>query len=218
MGGAPQMLGTLSFLIVFQAKQTDKECEVSCIYPAHLQLQKNRWFTPKPAASSCAKCTFNSMWHTKTEFFLQSAFAALQKKKKKTEKNHCHHAFIPLLSRVHPPAPAEITGVAFPALNESCDVEWDRKVEKKSEGIKNSWRGALVFAPLNLHTSCLRAGWSYHHTTLHKQTSCHPWHRHTIWCAITAGMFPELVFHVCVATWGTSAELIFMRARTFLLS
>ena len=218
MGGAPQMLGTLSFLIVFQAKQTDKECEVSCIYPAHLQLQKNRWFTPKPAASSCAKCTFNSMWHTKTEFFLQSAFAALQKKKKEKRKESLPPCFYPSLKPSAPTSTSRDHRRGLSCSHESCDVEWDRKVEKKSEGIKNSWRGALVFAPLNLHTSCLRAGWSYHHTTLHKQTSCHPWHRHTIWCAITAGMFPELVFHVCVATWGTSAELIFMRARTFLLS
>lgn len=52
----------------------------------------------------------------------------------------------------------------------------------------------MVFSLFNLYTSCLQAGWSYQHTMLHKQTSCHPWHHHTTWCAITAGMFPELVF------------------------
>ena len=140
------------------------------------------------------------------------------KKKKEKREESLPPCFYPSLKPSAPTSTSRDHRRGLSCSHESCDVEWDRKVEKKSEGIKNSWRGALVFAPLNLHTSCLRAGWSYHHTTLHKQTSCHPWHRHTIWCAITAGMFPELVFHVCVATWGTSAELIFMRARTFLLS
>lgn len=31
------------------------------------------------------------------------------------------------------------------------------------------------------------------HATLHTQTSCHPWHHHTLGCAITAGVFPGLV-------------------------
>lgn len=34
------------------------------------------------------------------------------------------------------------------------------------------------------------------HTTLHTQTSCHPWHHHTLGCAITAGVFPDLVLVV----------------------
>lgn len=33
-------------------------------------------------------------------------------------------------------------------------------------------------------------------TTLHTQTSCHPWHHHTLGCAITAGVFPDLVLVV----------------------
>lgn len=59
----------------------------------------------------------------KAEFLTPSAFAALQ--------NHCQRAFIPLLGRVRPPTPAEITGVAFPAHSESRNVEWDRKEEEE---------------------------------------------------------------------------------------
>lgn len=88
----------------------------------------------KTAASSCAKCTFNSVWQSQKSRVFPLHPHSLPCKKKK--KNHCHHAFIPLLSRERPPTPAEITGVAFTALNESCDVEWDGKVEKKSEGIQ----------------------------------------------------------------------------------
>lgn len=53
---------------------------------------------------------------------------------------------------------------------------------------------SLVFSLLNLYTSCLWAGWSnrQHHATL---TSCRPWHRHALWCAITAGMFPESLYY-----------------------
>lgn len=74
-----------------------------------------------------------------------------------------------------------------------------QEARKRTRALKFLMR-SLVFSVLNLYTSCLRAGWSYQHTTLHKQTSCHPWHHHTTWCAITAGMFPEIVFHICVAT------------------
>lgn len=39
---------------------------------------------------------------------------------------------------------------------------------------------SMVFSLLMLYTSRLRAGWSYQHTTLRKQTSCHPWHHRTV--------------------------------------
>lgn len=39
---------------------------------------------------------------------------------------------------------------------------------------------SMVFSLLMLYTSRLRAGWSYQHTTLRKQTSWHPWHHRTV--------------------------------------
>lgn len=39
---------------------------------------------------------------------------------------------------------------------------------------------SMVFSLLMLYTSRLRAGWSYQHTTLRQQTSCHPWHHRTV--------------------------------------
>lgn len=56
--------------------------------------------------------------------------------------------------------------------NESCDVERDRKEgrEKERKPLKFLMR-SLVFSLLNLYTSCLQAGWSHQHTTLHRQAA-----------------------------------------------
>ncbi|KAK5902229.1 hypothetical protein CesoFtcFv8_007507 [Champsocephalus esox] len=74
--------------------------------------------------------------------------------------------------------------------------ETGSKRKDKAIQILDEEPGVLL---LNLNTSCLQAGWRPVHHATH-QTSCHPWHHLTTWCAITAGMFPELVFHICVAT------------------
>lgn len=128
----------------------------------------------------------------KAEFLTPSAFTALQKL-----LPTCFYRSLKLS------APTDTSrdhrrGLSCSQWIMRCGVRQEGRERRKA--LKFLMR-SLVFSLLNLYTSCLRAGWSYQHTTLHKQTSCHPWHRHTTWCAITAGMFPELVFHICVATW-----------------
>lgn len=141
----------------------------------------------------CAKCAFNSMWCTKAEYLTPSA-------------KYCQRAFYSFL---RPSAPTDTSRDHRRGL--SCSL-WIMRCGVRQEGrgrmkaLKFLMR-SLEFSLLNLYTSCLWAGGSNQHTMLHEQTSCHPWHCHTIWCAITAGVFPELVFfHICVATWGSSAE------------
>lgn len=67
--------------------------------------------------------------------------------------------------------------MAFPAHTESC---WVRQEGRgRTQALKFLMR-SMVFSLLMLYTSRLRAGWSYQHTTLRKQTSWHPWHHRTV--------------------------------------
>lgn len=139
--------------------------------------------------SSCTKSTFNSICICCTAKSLPVCLYPFLKPNVPTNANRDHRF-----------------GLSCSQWIMRCGVR--QKGRERTKALKFLMK-SLVFSLLNLYTSCLQAGWSYQHTTLHKPTSCHPWHHHTIWCAITAGMFPELDFHICVATWGTSTQVVF---------
>lgn len=111
------------------------------------------------------------------------------------QKTGCWSAFVPLCVRVCPPTLAQIAGAAFPARKES----WGRQ-EAVGVGWRhsNSWWGAWCSPSSSCTPPVSGQVGTTRRTTLHTQTSCHPWHHHTLRCAITAGVFPALVF---VAIW-----------------
>lgn len=158
---------------------TDKCCKVSCVRAEHFWLQKSRWFTV-----SCRLPLPPGRAHVE-----------LQVKQICIWKPAAGVLFVSLHVRACPLTLAQIAGAAFPARKDS-------RGRREGVGVRwrhwNSWWGvwcspcSICTPPVSGQVGITR------HTRLHTQTSCHPWHQHTLGCAITAGVFPDLVF---VAIW-----------------
>lgn len=146
---------------------------------------------PRHAAASPVRkeCFLTSCDAQRAEFLTPSAFAAPQK-----SSPMC---FLSLswAERAHQHQQRSQAWLFLLTVNHVMCRGTGRK--RKNEGIKILHGGVLpaqsvhLLSPGRLERPAHRA----------METSCHPWHCHTIWCAITAGMFPELVMcHIRVAT------------------
>lgn len=123
-------------------------------------------------------------------------------------KTGCWSAFVPLCVRACPLTLAQIAGASL-----SCSQRIMRETGRSGGGMKalKFLMRSLVFSLLNLHTSCLRAGWNnqaHHATHIDKLPPLAP--PHTLVChhsrrvprpffvVIWEILFPHLPFSLCL--------------------
>lgn len=106
-------------------------------------------------------------------------------------KTGCWRAFVPLCVRACPRTLAQIADAAFPARKESGGRQ---EGVGGDEGIKILDEEPGVLPAQSAHLLSLgRLELPGTPRYTHRQAAT-PWHHHTLRCAITAGVFPDLVF------------------------